>query len=483
MTKHVPTPLEDWINRIGDKDIPIFGKTVQSIISVSEDDLAPASKLAKVVLQDASLTARVLKQVNSIYYNPSRTSISTVSRAVVVMGFQTIRNICLTIGLVDSLVSGSARKHLIKEMARAIHSAVQAREIALQMGDPAPEEVFVASLLRNIGDMAFWCNAGEAGEEVSELVNELDYTPQEAQKKVLGFDLDELTVGLVQNWGINELLVETLEHPAKASTRGKTVMLAHELAMTTEQHGWESDEVKDIVRRASKLSGLKMESLKEVIHRSAREATTIAGNYGAGKIAQAIPLPGKQKPQKPVETTRIVEFAEPDPMLQLRILRELSQLVEKKPDFTLIMEMVMEGIHRGIGFDRTLFSLITPDRNSLYGKFSLGRDSETFTHTFHFNRKFDPKNILFTILDKKVDLWVDVEKNNAFKPLITDSIRQIIGNRPFFAGSLILNGKGIGIIYSDRSLSNRPLDDDSFSSFRHFMSETSMLLNQRMKKH
>ena len=65
-------------------------------------------------------------------------------------------------------------------------------------------------------------------------------------------------------------------------------------------------------------------------------------------------------------------FLDPDPMLQLQILRELSSLMEVQPDFNSVLEMVLEGMYRGIGMDRTLFALRTPDHRFLVGRYALG---------------------------------------------------------------------------------------------------------------
>lgn len=471
--------LEDWIGGIQDKEMPIFGKTVQSIVNVSEDDLAPASKLAKVVLQDASMTARVLKLVNSIYYNPGNNPIGTVSRAVVVMGFHTIRNICLSISLVDSVVGGANKDQLTLELARAIHAAVQARELAVQMRDGAPEEVFVAALLHNIGDMAFWCFGGKDCERLAHLMKQPGYTPEKAQRELLGFSLRDLSLGLVKEWGISELLLETMRDPARASVRGKSVLLSRELAQVTEQNGWESKEAKEVIKEISKYTDLRPEVLEKKLHGSAQEAAKIAGFYGAGRASLAIPLPGKTRPEKAPEPLVVSDYPEPDPMLQLQILRELSQLMERKPDFNLIMEMVMEGIHRGVGFDRTLFSLVTPDRVTLYGKFALGKGNETLTNNFRFNRNLDPSNLFFAVLEKRAEYWVDPAKSPALAPFLTPAIRQVVGLKPFFCSAVAVNNKGIGILYADRSLSGRALDDNSFTSFKHFATQTSMLLTQR----
>jgi hypothetical protein len=97
MTPTKTSGLEAWLDVVRDQKMPIFEQTVHHILSISEDDLAPASALAGVVLQDASLTARLLKLANSIAYNPSATAISTVTRAVIVLGFDAVRDMCLTL--------------------------------------------------------------------------------------------------------------------------------------------------------------------------------------------------------------------------------------------------------------------------------------------------------------------------------------------------------------------------------------------------
>lgn len=42
--------------------------------------------------------------------------------------------------------------------------------------------------------------------------------------------------------------------------------------------------------------------------------------------------------------------------------------------------------------------------------------------------------------------------------------------------------RAIGLIYADRSLSGRELDEESFDSFRHFTKECGMVLSLRMAK-
>lgn len=476
------TSLHNWINRIQEREMPIFGKTVQSIVSVAQNDKTSSSQLAKVVLQDSAMTTKVLKLVNSTHFNPSRNRISTVSRAIIVLGFQTIRNLSLSISLVDSLLSGKAKDKVTQELARAIHAAVQARSLALQLDDPDPEEVFVATLLYNIGDMAFWCFAKNEGDQLSALMRLPGYSPEQAQRELLGFLLKELSQGLVKNWGINQLLVDALENPGSTGNRGQVIQLSRQLAITSETQGWDSKEVKSLLDQCSRLLKVKPELLIKQLHQNAKEAAITAASFGAAAAAVAIPMPDKDKPIPELAALEISEYPEPDPMLQLRILRELSQSLEKKPDFNFILEMIMEGIYRGIGFDRALFALASPDRKALFAKFALGKGGETLTREFRFSLVLDPENIFFQVLEKQQDLWVDTQASASHRRFVTPIISGVLGNKPFFTGAIRVGDKSIGIIYADRALSGRNLDDSSFESFRHFVAQSGMILSQRLGK-
>ena len=93
-----PTTLDAWVRRLGEEEFPLFAHTARSIAAMSTDDGSSTSELAQVILRDNTMTARVLKMANSVYYNPGGVRINTVSRSIVILGFDTVRNIALSIG-------------------------------------------------------------------------------------------------------------------------------------------------------------------------------------------------------------------------------------------------------------------------------------------------------------------------------------------------------------------------------------------------
>src|SRR5882724_2525384 len=131
MAQQDPSTLDEWIQRIRDEDMPIFGNTAREIAALAEDDTSSVSTLTQAVLQDAAMTAKLLTLANSAYFNPARNSISTVSRAVVVLGLDLVRGIVVSIRLIDTLLVGASHRRVVQHMARALHAAVQARSAAI----------------------------------------------------------------------------------------------------------------------------------------------------------------------------------------------------------------------------------------------------------------------------------------------------------------------------------------------------------------
>ena len=83
--------IDEWVQILCDKEMPIFSNTANNIYAILDDERKGAMELASIVLHDPNLTAKLLKVSNSSYYNPSRQKMSTVSRAIVILGAETIR--------------------------------------------------------------------------------------------------------------------------------------------------------------------------------------------------------------------------------------------------------------------------------------------------------------------------------------------------------------------------------------------------------
>src|SRR3546814_1539898 len=71
------------------------------------------------------------------------------------IGFENGRLISLSVTLIDSLLARAPREQLLALLARSFHAAVQARNIAGYVLSRHEEEVFIAALLFDLGELAF----------------------------------------------------------------------------------------------------------------------------------------------------------------------------------------------------------------------------------------------------------------------------------------------------------------------------------------
>lgn len=101
--------LEHWIERISNNELPIFKYTVHAINDVVSQYASSTSDLSHIILRDANLTARFLRVANSAAYNVTGSQISTISRAIGYLGFNLVRDISMSLAIIDALLSGEQK--------------------------------------------------------------------------------------------------------------------------------------------------------------------------------------------------------------------------------------------------------------------------------------------------------------------------------------------------------------------------------------
>jgi HD-like signal output (HDOD) protein len=290
MTKEPQTTLSlnNWLERIRDREMPIFGRTAGQIRMVTHSDKAAVSELAESILHDPGMTTKLLRISNSVIFNTSGEQITTVSRAIIMLGFDMVREVALTVAFVDTFLHGTVRERVLREMARSFHAAVQARWMALKRFDEESEEVFIATLLYHFGELAFWCFAGEAGDEIDRALAADPQSPGTVEYAVLGFRLQQITVALAGEWRVSPLLRSVLKGSYSSQSREQGIVIAYRLAEGFEG-GWDSklalERMKDVARY---LNIPVSEIIVEMVD-NATDAAQIAGEFGAVAAVPFLP--------------------------------------------------------------------------------------------------------------------------------------------------------------------------------------------------
>lgn len=470
-----PQGLEEWAELLRAEEMPIFSSTAQNIYCSLDDRRKGVMDLATIVLQDPNLTAKLLKVGNSSYYNPGRHKMSTVSRAIVILGVEVIRELTLACSFFESILTSSNQERANQEIAIAIHSAVQARELAIALRDPSPEEVFIAALLHNVGHVAFWCSGNKQVTQVHDLIAKSNLESGAAEKKVLGFTLHELSKKLSKAWHLSGLVVDAIHQPESMDARIRNVQFGERICRALKA-GWQSTEMADCMRELSSLTGDSVEAIQRKIKDNTVKAADIAYQFGAHAAAKYI---------NPDEPLAMVESFGAEPVdkkqLQFQILQEITAHISGVIDLNVLFEMVMEGIHRGLEMDRTLFLLLSSDKKSLKEKISLGRISEMETEKLKIENIEQGGNLFFHVLSECEGSWI---KPHQYADLYTQQVVNALGKHECFVFPVDVENKAIGLIYCDRAVSGQALSLEEFSVANHFVKQAHIGLTlYRMKKH
>ncbi|MFI3158169.1 MAG: HDOD domain-containing protein [Methylococcaceae bacterium] len=461
-----PHSLHEWTDVLCNQEMPIFSNTALRIHDVLSDDKKGAMELASVILQDPNLTVKVLKISNSPNYNPARLKMITVSRAIIMIGSEVIRELTLACSFFEAILSATNKQQVNEEIARAIHAAVHAKSIAIAVNDSSPEEIFIATLLNHIGSISFWCFCGEEGERIQALINKGNCKREEAERQVLGFELTELDASLCKAWELGGLIEEAI-NPSELSkkTRVGFVQLGYEITEALKE-GAVSKKYASCVRKIEVFSKQSTKVITDQFVDNTRIAADIARQFGAIEASTIL----KQSLNQPAD----LEEASPlidKKQLQLHISQDITSMISGQVDINLLLETVLEGIHRSIGMDRTVFSILVADKQSLKEKLSLGWRKAVFEHKVVFNVSKTPLNLFFHALSDTQAFWA---KPIANARMYTLRDINVIGKNECFMMPIFSNKTPIGLIYTDRAISGESLTREDFDAFKYFTQQANI---------
>ncbi|HHM02961.1 MAG TPA: HDOD domain-containing protein [Caldithrix abyssi] len=125
---------------------------IQLFQLVNRDDVA-LSTISELISKDPSLSTRILKMVNSTYYNFQK-PISNINQAVSFLGLKTLRDIAATVSMMD-IFPGTQKEEYSQLFRRSLCAAITASLIAEFVGRVDKSEAFLAALLQNIGSYIY----------------------------------------------------------------------------------------------------------------------------------------------------------------------------------------------------------------------------------------------------------------------------------------------------------------------------------------
>jgi HD-like signal output (HDOD) protein len=470
--------LSGWLKRISDKEMPAFRRTAMDVMDAAGDAELGSEALGRLILKDPALTARVLRIANTVARNPSGQRILTISKAILLLGADAIRNICLGVGLMESLLQGRRHDRVMADLGRSIHAALVARALAVAQREPKAEEVFIAGLLYRVGHMVFWCVSEDEGVALDALLRPGTEDPS-AEKAVLGFSLFQLSQALVEEWRLSSLLLE-IYRGSKESVAPQSVLAAWRWCRVLES-GWEGPKVRQELDRLAQWLGWDRASVMALLAELSREARETAQLFGSQACADTIPVPpaaeGGDLFVQNVASVRdedgVVDGAGPDenPDRQLECLRSMTALA-LEGRMSEMFSALVGGLHDGVGLDRVVFCGMEAG-DQVQGKSGAG-DPE-FVHRFRFTLRRQMADSLSRALEQGGFVENVLSDPSRRPAILPESLGNLRGT-PFLFGVLQLGGRTLGAVYADRGSSGRILSDSVVEGFRHMVQQANFLM-------
>ncbi|MCD6262597.1 MAG: HDOD domain-containing protein [Deltaproteobacteria bacterium] len=203
------------------EDLPTLPTTVLKITELINNPKSSARDIADIVTDDQVLTARLLKLVNSSFYGfPQK--ISTVTGAIVLLGFDAIRDLLLTTSIFDVfLTKNKAIKNDLERLWKhSLGCAVAAKVIGSYTKHDKLEELFVAGLLHDIGKVVEALFFPDDFSRISSLVTQKRIRIVQAEEEILGFTHADTGKLLAEQWNLPPKLVSVIanHHTAEKLT-------------------------------------------------------------------------------------------------------------------------------------------------------------------------------------------------------------------------------------------------------------------------
>ena len=450
--------LDAWLNRLNSSDLPVLGSVVASLNQLTESDQTHVNQLSDVILKDSNLTSQLLRVANSAHFNPGGSNINTVTRAIVQVGFEGVKNICISLMLVDQLLSAHPRERLLRAMALAFHAALQARALVPPLDEDTCEKVFIAALLHNVGEMAVW-SKGEAQADALDALMLQGVAEREACEQVLSFQFSTLSKALVQQWHLSDILAACLQGNAR-SPLVSAVQLGEALSRAVE-YGWESKATESVLEKIARFRRVSIERAREDAMATAEQASKVVALFGVPALTRL--LPGQaEAPQ--------IAVGKPDDQAQMRALKQLSSAVRQGADISKVFQLVTDGLHQGATFARVAVLLRMQDK--LAARFCAGRSEAMWRQKFQLNA--GDVHFFSEALVYQAPQLFDVERISKCQHLFTEPVQNLVGAVPCMVAPVLLNGRTAGLFYADNDGADIP--DGQRESFELFVHQAQLSL-------
>lgn len=192
-----------------DPSLVSFPEIYTQFQQAMSDEGTSFSEIGDIIIHDTSLSARLLRIVNSAYYSFPK-KVETISHAISVIGTRQLSDLMLSTIVIDKFKLIPADVIDMRSFwQHSIACGLIARELASYKEDMAREKFFIAGLLHDIGQIILCTKLPELSLRTRQELQAQSKPLHILEHEELGFNHAELGGELLSKWHLSRFHVET----------------------------------------------------------------------------------------------------------------------------------------------------------------------------------------------------------------------------------------------------------------------------------
>jgi HD-like signal output (HDOD) protein len=473
--------LADVFSRINMSELPAMSVHVQELLALTSGKMsANYDDLARIILKDFSLTHKVLQFANSAYYTLGQ-KVSTVSMAVAVLGFDTVRDLAIGIALLDDFVQAGVNTEEITELlARSFLAALLARSVAeSRYLKVLPEEAFICGLMRNLGRIiaciylpVIYASIKDQGAKG---------IPED--EAAMAF-LDGLTYAGVGRevaifWNMTESVIKCMQTNPEVSADDydveKYLHFIVDFSNRFVESLWLWHDVEPLMEKYGYVLSLEEDEAVELLIVATQASEAIFASLCPGIV--------KLDFRRRLDEIRARRAAEPPAESNKSIKdfwAEITAMVKGPFRLHDFFPLLLDALYRGIGLDRVVFAMLCTqgNRKVLLGQLGRGDISPDQVRKFQVVLSQHSQDLLHQSLLTCKD--VVLPAGNAES--LPDALHFLVRGRTVYIFPVCLKDKAIALLYLDRIDEKPKLDNDQIRYIRKFRDFAQKTIEMKRQK-
>ncbi len=469
-------------------DFPALSESVSAINKIANSETESINKLSNSILKDFALTNKILRLVNSAYFRPAGGgSISTVSRAVIVLGFEAVRNIAITVLLFEHLQNKANANQLKEDFLRANLAGILAKDIGAAANMRDLEQTFICSLFHSLGRLLAQYYFPDESEEIRRLMEQKTCNEESASLQVLGISFEDMGIAVARQWGFPALIVSSMrglpagrvKKPATPEDKLRLLSgMANELCTVIAQSTPEEREreMKRTMLRFADAVALDQKEVQQTVQRAVEEVAEFARIIHLNLQQTTF---GKQMRQFARSHGAPAEADEPDTMAGTMLgegsplgtggddpddpdsgqvdaqsvltagIQDISNTLVDGFKLNDILRIILETMYRAMGFKRVVLCIRDAKTGTMQGRFGFGPEANEVARAFRFPLTFTP-DIFHAATSKGVDILISDINDPKIATRIPAWYRKAVPAHSFVLFPLNIKGNPVALIYADR---------------------------------